>query len=98
MKCTVCNEDVTQLRVYVLEENKYELEYNPARTTPDWSTSEVVDMTAERMSAQCGNCHSDISLGTWLSGPNKSTAWGKDYWGIDYVEWIEHLMEVNKDA
>jgi len=100
MKCPFCEQEVTELKLYVLEENKYHLEYNPEMASPDWSASEVVDLTAQKMAAFCGFCdlgdQIDKRIGLWT--PGFSTAWGKEYGEIDYVEWIEHLLEVNKDV
>jgi len=63
-RCPHCNDDVTELDAFVLEENKYTVqlldEGSPQLDRLDWSTSEPVESTAVRTVYNCPNCEETL--------------------------------------
>lgn len=57
-RCPHCNDNVTELYAFVLEENKYTVDL--IRDSLQWSTSEVVDSSAVRTVYNCPNCQETL--------------------------------------
>ena len=59
--CPHCNDDVTELDAFVLEENKYTVQLVD-KDSPrlDWSTSVVMESTAIRTVYNCRNCEETL--------------------------------------
>jgi len=56
--CPHCNDNVTELDAFVLEENKYTVEL--IRDSLQWSTSDVVESSAVRTVYNCPNCEETL--------------------------------------
>lgn len=62
-RCPHCNDDITELDAFVLEENKYTVEvveYVEGSPRLDWSTSEPVESTAVRTVYNCPGCEETL--------------------------------------
>jgi hypothetical protein len=57
-RCPHCNDDVTELDAFVLEENKYTVQLVDDRL--DWSTSDVVESSAVSTVYNCPNCEETL--------------------------------------
>jgi len=57
-RCPHCNDNVTGLDAFVLEENKYTVQLVDDRL--DWSTSEVMESSAVRTVYNCPNCEETL--------------------------------------
>ena len=59
-RCPHCNDNITELDAFVLEENKYTVELHAKSSSLDWSTSDVVESTAIRTVYNCPNCEETL--------------------------------------
>ena len=57
-RCPHCNDEVTELDAFVLEENKYTVQLVDDRL--DWSTSDVVESSEVRTVYNCPNCEETL--------------------------------------
>jgi len=57
-RCPHCNDDITELDAFVLEENKYTVEL--IKNLLQWSTSDVVESSAVRTVYNCPNCEETL--------------------------------------
>ncbi|MCK4697000.1 MAG: hypothetical protein KAT53_01695, partial [Dehalococcoidia bacterium] len=57
-RCPHCNDDITELDAFVLEENKYTVEL--IRDSLQWSTSDVVESSAVRTVYNCPGCEETL--------------------------------------
>ena len=62
-RCPHCNDNITELDAFVLEENKYTVEveeYVKGSPRLRWSTSEAVESSAVRTVYNCRNCEETL--------------------------------------